>query len=238
MKKVASTADIADTVKIGDNTEIGENVVIHDYAVIMDNVRIRDGVEIFPFSVIGRLPKGAGATSRNISTDFEPVVIGSGSVVSPGAVIYAGVRIGNNCLIGDNASVREGVVIGNRCIISRNVTLNYNVTIGDETKIMDNSHITGNCKIGDRVFISVGVVSVNDNNIGRAGYAEGEITGPAIGNDVSVGASAVLMPSVVIGDNSIVAAGSVVKKNVKPYSVVAGNPAKFVTKVPDYLING
>lgn len=238
MNQIASSAEIADTAKLGNNVEIGENVVIHDYAVIMDNVSIGDGVEIFPFTVIGRLPKSAGATSRKLSTDFEPVVIGSGSVVSPGAVIYAGVRIGNNCLIGDNASIREGAVIGNKCIISRNVTLNYSVTIGNETKILDNTHITGNCKIGDRVFISTCVATVNDNNIGRAGYTEGGITGPVIGNDVSIGASAVLMPSVVIGDNSIVAAGSVVKKNVKPYSVVAGNPAKFVTKIPDYLING
>ncbi|WP_303851739.1 acyltransferase [Seleniivibrio woodruffii] len=238
MNKIASSADIADTVKIGNNVEIGENVVIHDYAVIKDNVRIGDGAEIFPFSVIGRLPKSAGATSRKLNDDFGSVSIGSGCVVSPGAVIYADVSIGNNCLVGDNASIREGAVIGSRCIISRNVTLNYNVTIGNETKIMDNAHITGNCRIGDRVFISVGVVTVNDNNIGRAGYSDGDITGPVIGDDVSVGASAVLMPSVVIGDNSIIAAGSIVKKNVKPYSVVAGNPAKFVTKVPDYLING
>jgi acetyltransferase-like isoleucine patch superfamily enzyme len=237
MNIIASNAEIADTAKLGNNVEIGANVVIHDYAVIMDNVKIGDGVEIFPFSVIGRMPKSAGATSRKLSTDSEPVVIGSGCVVSPGAVIYVGVSIGNNCLIGDHASIREGAVIGNKCIISRNVTFNYNVTVGNETKIMDNAHITGNCRIGDRVFISVGVVTVNDNNIGRAGYTEGEITGPVVGNDVSVGASAVLMPSVVIGDNSIIAAGSVVKKNVKPYSVVAGNPAKFVTKIPDYLVS-
>ena len=238
MNKIATTADIADTVKIGNNVEIGENAVIHDYVVIKDNVKIGCCAEIFSFAVIGRLPKSAGITARKLGSDFKPVSIGSGSVISPGVVIYADVQIGDNCLIGDHASIREGAVIADRCLISRNVTLNYNVTVGEGTKILDNTHITGNCTIGANVFTSAGVVTVNDNNIGRAGYTDGGITGPVIGDYVSVGASAVLMPAVQIGDNSIVAAGSVVKKNVKPYSVVAGNPAKFVTKVPDYLING
>ncbi|TCK62138.1 N-acetyltransferase [Seleniivibrio woodruffii] len=236
MSRIAASAEIADTVKIGCDVEIGENVVIHDYAVIKDNVSIGDNVEIFSFAVIGRLPKSAGVTARKLSSDFEPVVIGSGSVISPGAVIYAGVTIGCNCLIGDHASIREGAVIGDRCLISRNVTFNYNVTVGEGTKILDNTHITGNCKIGRNVFISAGVVSVNDNNIGRAGYTEGEITGPTVCDNVSVGAACILMPSVVLGENSIISAGSVVKKNVKPFSVVAGNPAKFITKIPDYLI--
>lgn len=147
---------------------IGRGVRIHPHVVIEPGVVIGDGTEVFPGAVLGRRPSGAGATARSLAYE-QRVDIGRDCSIGPHAVVYCDVAIGRNTLIGDGASIREGARIGSRCIISRYVTLNYNVIVGDGTKIMDVSHITGNSTIGAGVFISTGVLSTNDNAMGRVG---------------------------------------------------------------------
>lgn len=225
MSNISSKATIHHRVKIG------KNVIIKDFVVIYPNVEIGDNVEVMEGAVIGRLPKGAGATSRKITSEFLPVIIGKNSVISCNAIIYTDVMIGEGTLIADGASVREQCRIGNNCIISRSVTINYNTKIGNRTKIMDNTHITGNMSIGDDVFISVLVATTNDNNIGTKGYDEEKIKGPTILNNVLIGAGANLLPGIVIGEHSIVGAGSVVTKSVPEYKVVMGIPAKIVKDI-------
>lgn len=209
MSQIASTAVIKDNVKIGDN------VVIKDFVVIYPGVTIEDNVEIMEGAIIGRIPKGARATARKTIEDFKTVIIGEGTVISPHVVIYTDVKIGSGTLIGDGASIREGCVVGDNCIISRCVTVNYNTKIGNKTKIMDNTHITGNMTIGDNVFISVLVSTTNDNNIGANGYDEKFVKGPTIKDNVLIGASASILPNTIIGENSIIASGTVVTKNIE-----------------------
>jgi len=98
---------IATTAIIDKSVKIGKNVIIRDFVVIYPNVEIGDDVEIMEGAVIGRLPKGAGATARKTIEDYKLVKIGNGSVISPHVVIYTDVRIGSNTLIGDGASIRE-----------------------------------------------------------------------------------------------------------------------------------
>lgn len=219
---------ISKTAVIDSSVIFGNDVMVHDFVVIYPNVIIGNGVEIMEGAVIGRLPKGAGATSRKTLGEYKKVIIGDNSVISPHAVIYTDVEIGNNCLIGDGASIREQCRIGNNSIISRLVSVNYNTKIGSHTKIMDNTHITGNMFIGDNVFISVLVATTNDNNIGTKGYDEDKIRGPYIENNVLIGAGANLLPGVRIGQGSIVGAAALVTKDVPEYTVVMGIPAKAV----------
>jgi acetyltransferase-like isoleucine patch superfamily enzyme len=209
---------------------IGNNVVIHAHVVIESGVTIEDGVEIFPGTYIGKRPKGAGATVRNIEYD-EKVIIKENCSIGPNAVIYYDVSIGKNTLIGDGASIREKVSIGDFCIIGRGTTIHYNTVIGNRTKIMDLTHITGNCNIGDDVFISVCVATTNDNSIGKLGYDKDRVIGPKISNGACIGAGANILPGVSIGEGAIIAASSVVTKNVPPYMLVAGFPARPVRKL-------
>ena len=204
---------------------IGKNCKIHSHVVISSGVQIGDNVEIFPGALIGKEPKGAGVLARQ--PVFEKIVeIGDDCSIGPNSVIYYDVKIGKNCLIGDGASIREKVTIGNFCIISRYVTISYNTTIGSHTRIMDQTYITGNCIIGDNVFVSVLVSTANDNNLGRLGYNEEKIKGPVIKNGAFIGAGAILLPFVEIGENAIVCAGAVVTKNVLENSKVIGMPAR------------
>lgn len=218
---------------IYEGVKIGKNVTIKDFVVIHSGVIIEDNVEIMEGSIIGRIPKGAGATSRNTYSEYKTVIIGNGTVISPNCIIYTDVKIGKNTLIGDGATIREQCEIGEKCIISRLVSVNYNTKIGNRTKIMDNTHITGNMIIGNNVFISVLVATTNDNNIGTKGYSDDRVIGPIIEDNVLIGAGANILPGVRVGEGSIVGAGALVTRDIPVKKVVMGQPAKIVRDVSD-----
>jgi acetyltransferase-like isoleucine patch superfamily enzyme len=228
--------------------QIGENVTIHEFAVIRKNVVIGDGVtihpgvvieegvvieagtEIFPGCYIGKTPKGVGATARPIS--FRPVVkIGRDCAIGPYAVIFYDVEIGGLSLVGDGVSIREGCQVGTRCVIGRHVTVNYNTQIGDETKIMDHTWLAGNMSVGSHVFISGGVMTANDNAMGMAGYNEQEVIGPQIEDWACIGVGAILLPNIRVGHHALVGAGAVATKDIDPYCVVKGIPARISGRI-------
>jgi acetyltransferase-like isoleucine patch superfamily enzyme len=211
---------------VGDAATLGEGCVIHPHAVIGDGVDLGAGVEVFASALIGKEPKGAGATARRPEFN-RGIKIGAGSSIGPHTTIYYDVEIGEQTLIGDGASIREQSRIGSRCIVSRCVTLNYDSLLGDDVKVMDNTHITGHTVIENGAFISTGVSMVNDNTPKRdLGQGEERLRGPHIERGAIVGAGAVLLPGVRVGEDSIVAAGAVVTRSVAPHTRVAGVPAR------------
>lgn len=218
------------SVIIHSDSLIGKNVEIGAYVTIYPNVIIKDNVKIMEGAVIGYPPISTGATKRKIEKTKTPTIIGEGSIVLCNAVIYKDVIIGKNCMICDLSSIREGCRIGDKCIIARGVTINYNTRIGNHVKIMDNSHITGGMIIEDDVFISTLVATTNDNTLGRT-KGKKEWESPIIRRGASIGASASILPNIEIGEYAIVGSGSVVTKNVKPYTLVMGVPAKIKRRV-------
>lgn len=231
MKKISELAQIADTAIVYDDVEIGENVIIHDYVVIYPNTIIEKGCEIYDHCVLGKVPTSPGVTSRKLKDKYPPLVIGENTILCPGVVLYVGSKVGRNNLLGDFCSIREECTVGNHCILSRNVSINYNTDIGDFTKIMDNTHITGNMRIGSHVFISVLVATTNDNTMGREEYSEDHVQGATIGDYVTVGAAANILPGINIGKNAIIGASALVTKDVPDNKVVMGVPAKIVRDV-------
>jgi acetyltransferase-like isoleucine patch superfamily enzyme len=237
MREISEHA-VVETDAIGNNVRIlefcviragvrmGNNVVIHPHVVIESGVVIEEGVEIFPGSYIGKTPKGAGATSRPIA--YTPSVrIGKDCAIGPNAVIFYDVDIGHNTLVGDCASIREQGRIGHHCVIGPYVTLNYNAAIGNRTKVIALSHITGNCRIGDDVFIGVLVSTANDNDLVSRQYRE-DMIGPTICNRASIGNGATILPGVTIGEGAFVGASALVSRNVPPWKMVLGSPARVV----------
>jgi acetyltransferase-like isoleucine patch superfamily enzyme len=186
-------------------------------------VELASEVEVFPGALVGREPKGAGATARQ--PQFERrISIGKGCSVGPHAIIYYDVEIGEGSLIGDGASIREKCRIGSRSIIGRYVTVNYETNIGDRVKVMDLSHITGNMIVEDGAFVSVLVGTMNDRAV-RDGFGE-HLAGPRIGRDAVIGGGATLLPGVSIGEGASVAAAAFVASDVPAGVTVAGLPAR------------
>ncbi len=233
MNSIIETNQIGSNTKIGEysilrkGSIIGDNVIIHPHVVIEAGVTIADNVEIFPGTILGKPPRGAGATARPIQ--YRPMItIGGDCALGPNAVVYYDVEIGHNTLLGDGASLREQVKVGHHSLISRYVTINYHSIIGDHTRVMDLTHITGNCTVGSNVFISIHVSTVNDNIVVDRIYEEGRISGPQIADDVTIGAGAILLPGIHIGRGGFVGAGALVTKDVLPYDMVMGIPARVV----------
>ena len=232
--KISNEAFIAKTAVIHEDVEIEEGVIIHDYVVIYPHTVIKRGTEIYDHCVLGKFPTSPGNTSRKLKAVYSTLVVGENCVLCPGVVLYTGTQIGNNNLLGDFCSIREECCIGNNCIISRNVSVNYNTSIGNNTKIMDNTHITGNMVIGNNVFISVLVATTNDNTMGREEYNEDHVIGATIGDRVTIGAAANILPGVNIGENVIVGASALVTKDVPDNKVVMGVPARVVRDVDKF----
>jgi len=194
-----------------------------------------EGVVVFPGAVLGKAPMGPGLARQPRLPEDPRVHLGDGCVIGANAVIYAGVRIGAGTLIGDGVVVREDVEIGEMCVIGSNSTINAHTRIGSRVKIMDLSHITADATIESDVFISTGVVSTNDNAMGREGY-QGQFRGPTIRHHAAVGAGVIILPGKEIGEFATVGAGSVVTHDVPARATVMGVPArvrhKFGFEVP------
>lgn len=209
---------------IADGARVGERCRLHPNVVLGSGVVLGSDVEVFPGAVVGRAPAGAGATAKQPEYEHR-LEVGDGCSIGAHATIYFDVVIGPNCLIGDCASIREGARIGARCIVSRCVTLNYGVTLDDGVKVMDNTHLTGGMTVGAGAFVSTGVVSTNDNEP-TAELAGRDLRAPRVAPRAVVGAGAVLLPGVEIGEAAVVAAGAVVTRDVAPGTTVMGVPAR------------
>jgi len=122
-----------------------------------------------------------------------------------------------------------GCRIGARCFVGPFTEIQRNVTIGADCRIQSHSFICEFVDIGERCFIGHGVMFINDLFSG-GGPARGDKSkwkSTRIGNDVSIGSNATILP-VTITDRVVIGAGAVVTRNIDKAGVYAGNPARLV----------
>lgn len=131
-----------------------------------------------------------------------------------------------NARIEPGAVIRDMVEIGDHCIIMMGAVLNIGAVIGERTMIDMNVVIGGRAIVGRNCHIGAGAV--------LAGVIEPPSADPVIiEDDVLIGANAVVLEGVKVGKGAVIAAGSVVVKDIEPYTVVAGVPSKFLKKVDE-----
>jgi acetyltransferase-like isoleucine patch superfamily enzyme len=125
-----------------------------------------------------------------------------------------------------------GCVIGNNCFVGPFVEIQKDVTIGSNCKIQSHAFICELVTIGNDCFIGHGVMFINDLfQVGApAGGNKDLWKETKIGNRVSIGSNATILP-VSVCDNVVIGAGSVVTKNIEKPGVYAGNPAKFLRTI-------
>lgn len=122
-----------------------------------------------------------------------------------------------------------GCVIGDHCFIGPFVEIQKSVSIGNHTRIQSHTFICESVKVGDSCFIGHGVMFINDlfSDGGPAGGDRSKWKATIVGNRVSIGSNATILP-VTICDHVVIGAGAVVTKDIHTPGVYVGNPARLV----------
>jgi acetyltransferase-like isoleucine patch superfamily enzyme len=164
---------------------------------------------------------------------LQPTEIGDGTVVSTGAVVFAGSKIGARVILGDQSCIRERVTIGDDVVVGRGSLIENDTTVGALTKIQADAYITAYSTLEDAVFIAPCVATTNDNYMGRTERRRELMKGPTIRRGARIGGAAVLLPGIEIGEEAFVGAGAIVIRDVPARAVVVGSPARQIREVPD-----
>jgi acetyltransferase-like isoleucine patch superfamily enzyme len=223
---------VSENVRIGRDCQIGHGVVIHPDTIIGDHVRIDDN------SVIGKLPMKAALSAITREQVLPPCEIGEACIIGTLTVLYRGCKLGTKVMIADLASVREDVEIGEYTIVGRGVTVENKVKIGKRCKLETEAYITALSEIEDGCFIAPEVTFTNDNFLGRTKDRFKYHKGVTLRRGARVGANVTFLPGVTVGADALVAAGSVVTRDVPEKKIVMGSPAKVWRDVPaDQLLD-
>lgn len=140
--------------------------------------------------------------------------------------------VGKDVSVWNNAQIRENAKIGSNCSIGKDAYIDHDVVIGNNCKIQNQALIYFGTTIEDDVFIGPQVCFANDKNP-RAVLPDGsakknsdwKVGSILVKKGASIGAGAILIPNLVIGNWAMIGAGSVVVKDVPDYGLVFGNPA-------------
>ena len=160
-------------------------------------------------------------------------MIGDGARILAAAVVFAGTRLGRGVIVGDQACVRERCELGDEVVIGRGSLVENDSVIGARTRVQANAYVTSYSVVEEDVFIAPGVVTTNDNAMGRGEGRLERMRGATIRRGARIGGGAVLLPGIEIGAEAFVGAGAVVLRDVPPRAVVVGNPARQIRDVPE-----
>lgn len=157
------------------------------------------------------------ATIINNFGDINSIKIGASSYIK-GELLTFGhggqITLGDYCFVGDDSRIwsAKNIFIGDRVLIAHNVN------------IFDNLTHPINAKARHRQYKEI----ITSGQPKKIDLSEKSVI---IGNDVWIGCMSIILPGVTIGEGAIVGAGSVVSKDVSPYTIVAGNPAKIIREI-------
>jgi acetyltransferase-like isoleucine patch superfamily enzyme len=205
---------------------------VSETAVVYPGTVIGDGCKILDYAVVGKQPTLSPRSTAKQEL-LPPLELGAGTIVSTGAVVFAGTRLGERVIVGDQACVRERCRLGDDAVVGRGSLVENDTSVGSRTKIQANAYVTAYSTLEDDVFIAPCVATTNDNFMGRTEKRHELRKGPTIRRGARIGGAAVLLPGVEIGEEAFVGAGAIVIRDVPPRAVVVGSPARQIREVPD-----
>lgn len=152
----------------------------------------------------------------------------------PTAVVDDGCTIGKGVKIWHFSHIMPGCVIGENCNIGQNVVISPEVVLGKNVKIQNNVSLYSGVTCDDDVFLGPSCVFTNVTNPRSAVNRRGQYAKTHVGKGASVGANATIVCGHDIGAYAFIGAGAVVTKNVPPYALLVGNPAKQLGWMSEY----
>jgi acetyltransferase-like isoleucine patch superfamily enzyme len=192
---------------------------------VYSNINLGQNSSIGDYCILGEPPRGA--------KDGElPLVIGGNCVIRSHTIIYAGNRIGESFQTGHQVFLRENNEIGDDVSIGTKSVIEHHVKIGNKVRIHTQAFIPEYTVLEDGCWIGPNVVITNAP-FPCAERTKEFLAGVRVCRGAKIGANSTLLPGVVIGENALVGAGSVVTKDVSANMVFAGNPARALKSVSE-----
>ena len=146
------------------------------------------------------------------------------------ATVDPGASVGDGTKVWINVQIREGAQIGANCVISKDVYIDHGVMIGDGCKIQNSVSVFHGVTLEDEVFVGPNACFTNDK-VPRAFVQDWAVSRTLVRRGASIGANATIVCGTTIGEYAMIAAGAVVTRDVEPFTLVMGNPARAVGKV-------
>jgi len=150
------------------------------------------------------------------------------------SIIDSPCKIGEGTKIWHFSHIMQNSIIGKNCNIGQNVVVSPEVILGNNVKVQNNVSIYTGVICEDNVFLGPSMVFTNIINPRSAIIRKGSYLKTNVGEGASIGANATIVCGNNIGKFSLIGAGAVVTKSIKPYSLVVGNPAKHVGWISEY----
>lgn len=211
---------------IGDNVHLGQDVTIGANSIIYDNVTLGDKTVVGANCILGE--PNVSIYSGNANYENPKLLIGAHSLIRSGTTIYAGSELGERFECGHHVTIRESSKIGNNVRIGTLSDIQGHCEIGNYVRFHSNVHIGHKSVVKDFVWIFPYVVLTNDPH-----PPSETLMGVTVEEFAVIATMSVILPGVTVGRDSLVGASSMVRKDVEPETVVAGNPAKCVASIHD-----
>ncbi|MGE5619851.1 MAG: hypothetical protein ACM3US_11415 [Sphingomonadaceae bacterium] len=197
--------------------------MISPTAKIYPNVQLGENVEIGDFVVLGVPPRGKAEGEL-------PTIVGDGAVIRSHTVIYAGNVIGKRFQTGHHTMIREENRIGDDVSVGTGSVVEHHVEIADHVRIHSQAFVPEYSTLEEGAWIGPNVVLTNVPHP-LCPKAKVCIKGPTIKRGAKIGANSTILPYLIVGENALVGAGTVVVENVPDRAVVAGNPARVIKSI-------
>jgi UDP-2-acetamido-3-amino-2,3-dideoxy-glucuronate N-acetyltransferase len=176
----------------------------------------------------GKGEKGAGkkAEKKGVKRTGGSAPAAASAFVHESAFVDAGAKLGAGTKVWHFSHVMPGAVIGNNCSLGQNVVVMNGTTIGDNVKIQNNVSIYEGVELESDVFCGPSMVFTNVINPRSAVSRKHEYKKTLVKRGATIGANATIVCGVTLGEYAFVGAGAVVTRDVPPYALMTGVPAK------------
>ena len=220
-KAMLESASIANSCCIYGPSKIGERAIIDSFVVIGYPKRgkttefIRKNETILIENSFDEISNGS--------------IVGKNNHIRPFTILYEDSNLENDVETGTHVVVRENCHIGSGSIIGSGTILDSGVIIGKDARIQSSNFIPPKITLGNNVFLGPGVRFANDPY-----PVSSELTTTFVEDNVIIGIGAIILAGITIGENAVIAAGSIVTKNVPKNDVMMGTPARRVMSRKEY----
>ena len=226
---ISGGAILPGDVKLGHNIIIEDGVRIGEGSFIDSNTIVRSGTVLGKNAFIG-----ANCIIGEYQMDFcvdrkyheHPLTIGDNALIRSGTIIYTGSEIGSDLQTGHRVTIREKSKIGSHVSIGTLSDIQGNCNIGSYTRIHSDVFVAPLTDIEDFAWISPRVMLTNDPT-----PPSEHMKGIKVRSFATIAAGSTILPGLTIDTDSLVAAGSVVTRDVPKYAVIAGNPGKVISDI-------